>query len=246
MHYRNLLLQNLDSDARDRLQLRRIRLPARFQMQSPRQPIASLYFIEDGLGSITTLLENSVQIEVGQFAYESAVGISALFGRGPSPHRIVMQIGGEGYMASLERAKYEFVHNRQFSEMVLCCSQIHMAQATQAAACNAAHSLEHRLTRWLLLCSDRTGQTEFPISQDFVAGILGSSRSAISLCISALERRGLLTHRRERVGIPNVPALEEAACECYRVMQRHFRLEAPDRSQAVRADSSRASATLLR
>lgn len=226
MHYRNLLLQELDPEARARLQLRRVRLPVRFQMQGPNQPITALYFIESGLGSMTTLLENGMQVEVGTFAFESAVGISALLGARQSLNRVFMQIEGEGYMAPLDRARYEFDHNKQFCEMVLSCVRVHLTQATQCAACNAVHALEQRLARWLLLCADRTGQQRFEISQEFLADMLGSSRSAVSLGITALEQRGLVVHRRKSIFLPDVPALEQAACECFRVMQRQFRREA--------------------
>lgn len=230
MRYRNLLLQDLDPEARARLQLKRVRLPVRFQMQGPQQPITALYFIESGLGSMTTLLNNGMQVEVGTFAYESAVGISALIGARQSLNRVFMQIAGEGYVAPLEQARYEFAHNKHFCEMVLGCVRVHLTQATQCAACNAVHALEHRLARWLLLCADRTGQQKFDISQEFLADMLGSSRSAVSLCITALEHRGLVTHRRKCIFIPDIPALEAAACECFKVMQRQFRREAVEDS----------------
>lgn len=230
MRYRNLLLKELTPEARTRLQLKRIRLPVRFQMQGPEQPITALYFIESGLGSMTTQLNNGMQVEVGTFAYESAVGISALLGARRSLNRVFMQIAGEGYVAPLEQARYEFAHNKQFCEMVLSCVRVHLTQATQCAACNAVHALERRLARWLLLCADRTGHQQFDISQEFLADMLGNSRSAVSLCITALEHRGLVTHKRKSIFIPDIPALEQAACECFKVMQRQFRREATEES----------------
>lgn len=205
-------------------------LPVRFQMQGPKQPITALYFIESGLGSMTTQLDNGLEVEVGTFAYESAVGISALLGARRSLNRVFMQIAGDGYVTPLERAKYEFAHNKQFCEMVLSCFRVHLTQATQCAACNAVHSLERRLARWLLLCADRTGQQRFEISQEFLADMLGSSRSAVSLGITSLERRRLVTHQRKSIFIPDSPALEKAACECFRVMQRQFRGEGAEDS----------------
>jgi CRP-like cAMP-binding protein len=230
MPFRNLILQELDADACERLQLRRTRMPVRFPMQAPQQPITSIYFIESGLGSMTTTLSNGMEVEVGTFAHESAVGISALIGGSYSLNRVFMQIAGDGYVAPLANAQREFKQNKVFAGMVLACVRVHLTQATQSAACNAVHSLEQRLARWLLLCADRTDQQRFSISQEFLGDMLGSSRSAVSLGISALERRGFITHQRKSIYIPDLKALEGAACECFEVVRRQFRREASDAS----------------
>lgn len=225
MQFRNLILRDLDNEACARLDLKRLRLPLRFQMQGPNQPITALYFIETGLGSMTTTLNNGMQVEVGTFAHESAVGISALLGARHSLNRVFMQIAGEGYVTSLANARREFRINPDFAGMVLACVRVHLTQATQSAACNAVHALERRLARWLLLCADRTECQNFDISQEFLADMLGSSRSAVSLCMSSLERRGLIVHKRRSIHIPDPTALEEAACECFEVIRRQFRGE---------------------
>jgi CRP-like cAMP-binding protein len=85
----------------------------------------------------------------------------------------------------------------------------------QATACNAVHSVEQRLARWLLLAHDRIGQNEFPLTQEFVAMMLGASRPSVTIVAGTLQKAGLITYRRGRLAIVDRERLEAASCECY-------------------------------
>jgi len=86
----------------------------------------------------------------------------------------------------------------------------------QSTACNAIHSVERRLARWLLLAQDRMSSDEFPLTQDFVAMMLGVARPTVSVIAGTLQRAGLITYRRGHVTIVDREKLEAASCECYR------------------------------
>jgi len=85
----------------------------------------------------------------------------------------------------------------------------------QATACNAVHSVEQRLARWLLLAHDRMGKNEFPLTQEFVAMMLGVSRPSVTIVAGTLEKAGRITYRRGRLAIVDRQRLEAASCECY-------------------------------
>jgi CRP-like cAMP-binding protein len=91
-----------------------------------------------------------------------------------------------------------------------------MAFVMQSAACNAAHSIEQRLARWLLVAQDRMGADEFLLTQEFIAMMLGASRSTVTTIAGELQDAGFITYRRGRVTILDRAALEAASCECYR------------------------------
>jgi DNA-binding FadR family transcriptional regulator len=95
-------------------------------------------------------------------------------------------------------------------------TQALMGVIMQATACNAAHSVEQRLARWLLLARDRVGVNEFPLTQEFVAMMLGASRSTVTVVAGMLQKAGLITYRRGRLAIVNSSGLESMSCECYR------------------------------
>jgi hypothetical protein len=86
----------------------------------------------------------------------------------------------------------------------------------QSTACNAVHSVEQRLARWLLLAHDRVGKNEFSLTQEFVAMMLGVSRPTVTIVASTLQKAGLITYHRGHLTIVDREKLEAASCECYR------------------------------
>lgn len=101
----------------------------------------------------------------------------------------------------------------------------------QSTACNAVHSVEQRLARCLLMAQDRVGGNEFPLTQEFVAMMLGATRPTVTVVAGTLQRAGLSTYHRGHVTVVDRKGLEEASCECYRA--------ATDLLQAVTTDGSR-------
>jgi CRP-like cAMP-binding protein len=93
-------------------------------------------------------------------------------------------------------------------------------QVTQIAACNRLHEVNERLARWLLMSADRVGSNSVPLTQEFLAQMLGTRRSSVTVAAGMLQKAGLITHARGAVEIIDRPNLEEAACECYAIMQR--------------------------
>jgi CRP-like cAMP-binding protein len=101
-------------------------------------------------------------------------------------------------------------------------SQVSAMQVTQVAACNRLHEVNERLARWLLMSADRIGSNSVPLTQEFLAQMLGTRRSSVTVAAGMLEKAGLITHSRGDVEIINRPRLEEASCECYGIMQRQL------------------------
>ena len=98
---------------------------------------------------------------------------------------------------------------------------MHGMQVAQLAACNRLHEIEQRLGRWLLMCQDRVDAPVLPLTHEFLAEMLGTGRPSVSLAARALEDAGLIENFRGTVKILNRKGLEQAACECYGVIQ-HF------------------------
>jgi CRP-like cAMP-binding protein len=103
-----------------------------------------------------------------------------------------------------------------FHDVVTRYTQALMGVIMQSTACNAAHSIEQRLARWLLLARDRLGVDEFQITQEFVAMMLGASRSTVTVVAGMLQKEGLITYHRGRLAIVDSRKLEATSCECYR------------------------------
>ncbi len=103
-----------------------------------------------------------------------------------------------------------------FYELLTAYAQALTGVIMQSTACNAVHSVEQRLARWLLMAHDRVGSDEFLLTQEFVAMMLGATRPTVTIVAGTLQRAGLITYHRGHVAIVDRPALESASCECYR------------------------------
>ena len=220
--FRNMLLRTLDAAAISRLHLRPLQLPLLHDLEVPGQPIDHLFFIEEGIGSMTTCFENGGQVETSMFGYESVIGVSALMGVRHSLNRIFMQLAGHGFAAPVQAAREEFRRNGRFQELALRYVQMQLTLSTQNAACNAMHTYEQRLARWLLICCDRARKSHFEMAQEFVSQMLGSTRSTVSIAAGILKAKGLIDYHRGAIEVLNLQGLETEACECYRVVREHL------------------------
>ncbi len=220
--FKNTLLKNLDDDIIKRLSLRPVTFELLHEIEFPGSPIEHLFFLEKGTASMTTTFQDGSQVEVGMFGYDSVIGISALMGTRRSLNRIYTQIEGCGFSCAVDAAKAEFRRGGKFQALALRYVQAQLVQAAQSAGCNAKHHMEQRLARWLLICADRAHSNTFKLSQEFLADMLGSTRSTLSITAGLLRDAGLIKHSRGTVQILDTKQLEARACECYHVIKNHL------------------------
>jgi CRP-like cAMP-binding protein len=220
--FKNTLLKSLDRDVITRLDLLRVEFELQHEIEFPGSPIEHLFFVEEGMASITTTFKDGAQVEVGMFGYESVIGVSALMGTKRSLNRVYTQIAGYGYSCTVKAARGEFQRCGAFQQMALRYVQAQLVQVMQSAGCNAKHDLEQRLARWLLICADRAHSDSFKMSQEFLAEMLGSSRPTVSTTAGLLKDARLIEYSRGLIQILDVPGLEKKACECYHIIKDHL------------------------
>jgi len=220
--FKNTLLKALDREIVERLRLQPIKLELKHEIENPGNPIDHLYFLEEGMASMTATFKDGSQVEVGMFGYESVIGVSALMGTKKSLNRVYTQIAGHGYACQVEDARREFRLGGAFQSLALRYVQAQLVQAMQSAGCNAKHSFEQRLARWLLLCADRAHIDTFKISHEFLADMLGGRRPTISTAAAELKRKGLIEYTRGEIRILDVPELTKASCECYSIIKDYL------------------------
>jgi CRP-like cAMP-binding protein len=112
--------------------------------------------------------------------------------------------------------------NDHFRRLLYLYAQAFMTQIAQSTACNRLHAAERRLARWLLICRDRLGRDEMPITQETMAVMLAVRRATVTEAASRLQRQGLIRYRRGVVSIVDRPGLEAATCECYQIVREEF------------------------
>jgi CRP-like cAMP-binding protein len=220
--YANTLLQSFDSELIARLQLKPIAFEVGHEIEFPGKPIKHLFFLEEGMASMTTTFSNGREVEVGMFGYESVIGVSALMGTKQSLNRVYTQIAGWGYRCKFEAAAAEFYRYGPFQRLTLRYVQAQLVQSAQSTGCNAEHSHEQRLARWLLICADRVHSNQFKMSQEFLSHMLGNTRPTVTLAAGRLKQEQLITYTRGEITIVDRRGLEQRACECYGIIKQHL------------------------
>lgn len=220
--FQNALLKNLDRESIERLSLRPVKLDRLHELEFPGNAIEHLFFVEEGMASMTATFNDGSQVEVCMFGYESVIGVSALMGTKRSLNRIYMQIEGSGFSCTVEAARKEFLRCATFQRLMLRYVQAQLLQATQTAGCNAKHNMEQRLARWLLLCMDRVHTDTLKLSHEFLADMLGSSRPTVSLAAGSFKEQGLIEYNRALIRILDAKQLEKKACDCYPVIKNYL------------------------
>jgi len=217
----NRILDALPKEDFDRLRahLEPVVFKLKDVLYRPGDEIGAIYFPVEGVLSVVMMLPDGATVEVGTAGNEGMIGLSALLGDCISLHEIVVQGAGNGLRLAARLARQEFDRAGAFHNLVMKLSQYVVAEISQKAACNARHDLQARLARWLLSMRDRMGSDRFPLSQEFVATLLGVQRTAVTAVAVGLRRKGLIQYRHGVIEISNRAGLEAAACECYGLMK---------------------------
>jgi len=179
------------------------------------EPIAFGTFVNSGLVSILSILSDGRALDIGLVGNEGFVGIPLVAGFRSSLSRAVVQVEGTAF--SIAANVLPAILNRapQLKLALLRDSLILGLQIRQGAACNTLHDVHQRLARWLLMAHDRVGSDTIPLTQEFLAQMLGIRRPSVSLAASVLQRTRVIRYMRGTVTILNRTQLEKATCECY-------------------------------
>jgi CRP-like cAMP-binding protein len=158
-------------------------------------------------------------VEVGVVGNEGFTPIPVAAGLSRSPHRAVMQIGGEGFKINVEELQKALESSPVLHSKLNRYAAVHGMQVAQTAGCNRLHDIEQRLSRWLLLAQDRVDSGLLRITHDFLAMMLGTDRPSVSLAAGELQKKQIIEYSRGSVRILNRKKLEGSACECYGIIQ---------------------------
>src|SRR5580692_1762749 len=195
-------------------------LPSHRSLHEPTQSIEFVYFLNRGMVSQVVVTKDGRTVEVGVVGNEGYVGAGLAVGLSRSSVREIVQIAGDGFRmmgSALER----ILQSAPQLQMILSRhSGLQGMQVAQTAACNRLHDIQQRLARWLLMTQDRVNLGVLPITHDFIATMMGTDRSTVSLAAAVLQKKGIIEYVRGAVKVVNRRKLQSAACECYDVIQQ--------------------------
>jgi len=219
--YRNRLLATLPASTLGQLvpRLLPVDLPTNLTLQEPGKTVDYVYFLEDGVCSTVATMESGFSVEVGMVGRDGFVGTPVVLGAGNSPNRSFIPIAGYGFRVKAQALIELSDASYPLRSSLLRSVHGRLVQTAQTAACNRVHDLPERLARWLLMCRDRVQTDQLSITQELLAMLLGTRRSSVTVAARTLQKAGLITYTRGHVVIRNRAGLEDASCECYRVVR---------------------------
>jgi CRP-like cAMP-binding protein len=192
-----------------------IDLPHHLSLHEPTQNIEFVYFPNRGMVSQVVVTKDGRTVEVGVVGNEGYVGAGLAVGLSRSSVREIIQIAGDGSRIMGNALQRILRSAPQLQVILNRHTGLQGMQVAQTAACNRLHDIQQRLSRWLLMTQDRVDSGVLPITHDFIATMMGTDRSTVSLAASAMQEEGIIEYVRGAVKIVNRRKLEESACECY-------------------------------
>jgi len=235
---RNRLLQRLPAAELDRLLARAERVPLH-----PRQilhhwnmPLREVYFVEQGLVSVSVKIGRERAVEGWLIGSEGMSGIPVLFGdHDHPPFRRVVQVGGSAWRISADGLAASVRELDTLRELLQRYAEFVLCQTSLCGACNAQHSVKERLGRWLLTACDRLESNRLPATHTLLASLLGVRRASVSECLNIMRAEGAIRNTPRLVEVVNPEMLRSISCDCHSIIQRDYRRLFASRSFAVPA-----------
>jgi CRP-like cAMP-binding protein len=221
LHPSNAILDSLPAAQRKALvaRMESVSLPVETVLLMPGEQPEFAHFMTSGIASVVTYMQDGAAAEVGLIGKEGMVEAMHLLGPASSPTTAFIQVEGSALRIPFKELMAEAFASKALLRGVLEFVQRHNFALTQLAACNGLHEVEERLARWLLMVQDRVDSPKFDLTQEFLATMLGTRRTSVTLAAGSLQRGGLIEYRRGHINVLDRVKLQSAACECYPIVR---------------------------
>lgn len=217
----NTILASLAPDERDRLRphlaYKEVKLGE--PIFGSGDTIEHVYFPNDSIASVIGTTRQGGTAEIGLIGREGIVGLDVLLGVRTIRNPVIIQLADGIFRLPADEALREFKRAGAFHDAVLKFTHSLLTQVSQTAVCNTLHRLDERLAKWLLMCRDRSPGDELRLTQEFLALMVGTTRSSVTIAAITLQDLGYIKYSRGVIRVIDRPALIDFACDCYRVVQ---------------------------
>jgi CRP-like cAMP-binding protein len=220
----NQLLNSLEPGAFEHVakRLTRVKLLQKQVVYKPNQAIDHVFFPENTVLCLMTVMSNGDTIEAATVGREGASWISARVGAPSMPCETIVAIDGTALRLPITDLQHAMKANEHFRDTLTEYSHALLIASMRTSACNGLHGLQERCARWILTTVDRVGSDRFCVTKDFLAQLLGTNRPTASVMISVLEKEGILGVEGRSVTVVDRTRLKKVACECYEVIRKHY------------------------
>jgi CRP-like cAMP-binding protein len=197
-------------------------LKLRAEIYESEEPIHDVYFPLDSVLSVVARMRDGSQIEIGTIGREGMSAFPLLMGASSTANVCYCQVAGDAIKIPADLFRDLVAADLDFRQHLDRYLQAYVNMLGQLAACNRLHSVYERCSRWLLMTRDRVDVDELPLTQEFLAMMLGTGRSGVAIAAATLQQAGFIRYTHGVITILDRPGLENAACECYEVAREQF------------------------
>jgi CRP-like cAMP-binding protein len=220
----NRVLASLSSADMKRLapNLKEIQLEPEQTLFEPNDRITHAYFPWEGAVCLLAIDQDGTSTQVATIGSEGVVGLGGILSGEPSFTRQIVLFEGRGMRIARNPLVAAVSASETLRDTLMIHADAFTARSLQVVACNALHSVEERLARWLLTAMDRSGEPTLPITHRALADMLAVQRTTITLVLRMMSSAGLIRHERGSIAILDRSGLEELTCECYGIIKRVY------------------------
>jgi CRP-like cAMP-binding protein len=184
--------------------------------------VRRVYFPHSGVISLVVELNVGDMIETAMVGHDGVLNASPALDGKISLNKAIVQLAGIASAIEVDRIRKIAREFEPFRSLLIRHEQVLFAQSQQSAACNASHSVEARMCRWLLRMRDLAANDDLVLTQEFLAQMLGVRRPSVSLIANTLQKAGLIKYRRGNIRLLEIKGLQEGSCECYGTVKAHY------------------------
>jgi len=166
-------------------------------------------------------MEDGAAIESGMIGKDGVFGASQALDDKLSLHKVMVQVPGMATVVDADRLRDVAQSSPDFLALLIKYEQFFLGQVQQTTACNALHNVEQRMCKWLVRMYDLVG-SELPLTQEFLAQMMGVRRTSVTAVATQLQKEGLISYRRGKINITSMALVEQRACECQQTVRELY------------------------
>jgi CRP-like cAMP-binding protein len=184
-------------------------------------PINHVFLPHSGIISLVVELDQGERVEVAMIGRDSVLNLSGVLAGSTAVTNAIVMLPGVASLLNVDQLRIEAERRPALRGLLAAHGMAIFVQAQQTAGCNASHSVENRLARWLLRVRDLTGSDTFRLTQEFMAQMIGARRNSVSIVANTLQRSNYIRYSRGHIEIIDLDGLNRTACECYVAVKQH-------------------------
>lgn len=186
----------------------------------PGDDMGRVYFPHSGIVSFMVEADGQL-LQTGMVGRDGVIGAAQALDDKISVNRIIVQLPGTASFIDRDPLREAVQKGSTIRQIFAAHEQFFVADIQQTAACNALHSLEARMCRWMLRMMDLVG-TDLRLTHDYLAAMIGVRRAGVSQVAARLQEEAIIRYDRGHITIENVAALKRDSCPCYEAVRKNY------------------------